>query len=135
MKRRIAAALAAVAAGALLAGCELPEESLDELMGVPPATAATTVPAETAPSVALTEAPTEPSIMFEAGQEVYAVYMHEGGVGIRRVFAVAVEGETLIATTAIPGSGEAGELMSFPVDNCYTESVDAWAAAGQDPLE
>lgn len=135
MKRRIATVLAAVAAGALLAGCELPEESFGESMGIPPATAATTVPAETAPSAALTEAPTEPSIMFEAGQEVYAVYSHEGGVGIRRVFAVSVEGETLIATTAIPGSGEAGELVSFPVDSCYTESVDAWSAAGKDPLE
>lgn len=135
MKRRIATALAAVAAGALLAGCELPEESFGESMGIPPATVATTVPAETAPSVEFTEAPTEPSIMFEAGQEVYAVYSHEGGVDIRRVFAVAVEGDTLIATTAVPGSGEAGELVSFSVDSCYTESADAWAAAGKEPLE
>ena len=135
MKRKIAAALAAVAVGVALSGCELPEESLDELVETSPATVATTVPTEAAPSVALTEAPTEPSIMFEAGQEVYAVYSHEGGVGIRRVFAVAVEGETLIATTAIPGSGEAGELVSFSVDSCYTESADAWAAAGKEPLE
>jgi hypothetical protein len=66
---------------------------------------------------------------------VFVVYAHEGGTGLRRFFVVAIEGDSVTVTTAIPGSGEAGELLSFPIDNCYADSDDAWAAAGQEPME
>lgn len=80
--------------------------------------------------------PAEPEPQpFTTGQQVFCVYRHEGGTGLRRFFVVSVEGDFVTVTTAIPGSGEAGELLSFPIDNCYADSDDAWAAAGREPLE
>ena len=135
MKKIIAIMLVAVMACMMFAGCELPEESPGEPMGASTVTEATTVVTETAPTAEPTEAPTEPAPRFEAGQQVFAVYQHEGGTGIRRYFVVSIEGDSVTVTTAIPGSGEAGELLSVPIANCYADSDDAWAAAGMEPLE
>lgn len=80
--------------------------------------------------------PAEPEPQpFTTGQQVFCVYQHEGGTGLRRFFVVSVEGDFVAVTTAIPGSGEDGDLMMFPVGDCYAESADAWAAAGMEPME
>lgn len=133
--KKIAIMLAAVMACMMFAGCELTEESPGELMGASTVTEATTVVTETAPTAEPTEAPTEAPAPFEVGQQVFAVYQHEGGTGIRMGFVVAVSGDDVILTTAVPGSGEEGELLSVPIANCYADSDDAWSAAGMEPLE
>ena len=135
MRKIIAIMLVAVMACMMFAGCELPEESPGELMGASTVTEATTVVTETDPTAEPTEAPTEAPAPFEVGQQVFAVYEHTGGTGIRMGFVVAFSGDDVIITAAVPGSGEEGELQQFPVGDCYTESADAWAAAGKEPLE
>lgn len=135
MKKLMAVILAGLLISPVLAGCELPEESPGELMGASTVTEATTVVTETDPTAEPTEAPTEAPAPFEVGQQVFAVYEHTGGTGIRMGFVVAFSGDDVIITAAVPGSGEEGELQQFPVGDCYTESADAWAAAGKEPLE
>lgn len=137
MKKIIACMLAVAAICPVFAGCDLPEESLGELMGVyPESTLEATMPTQMqTPTTVPTEAPTEAPTPFEVGQQVFAVYQHEGGTGIRMGFVVAVSGDDVILTTAVPGSGEDGELMSYPIADCYADSADAWAAAGQEPME
>ena len=136
MKKIVAIILAGLLISPVLAGCTMPEESLRELPGVSTApTETVTAAPETVPMAEATEAPTEAPAPFEVGQQVFAVYEHTGGTGIRMGFVVAFSGDDVILTTAIPGSGEAGELLSFPIANCYADSDDAWSAAGMEPLE
>lgn len=120
---------AAAALSLMLAGCQLPEE--DALWEM--------VPFERVPAPVVIAAPstvpTEAMPAFEIGQQIFAVYQHEGGTGIRMCFVVAVDGDTVAATTAVPGSGMDGDLLMFPVWDCYTESADAWTAAGMESLE
>ena len=137
MKKIFTIIATAIIMALTLTGCNIPEENLGELMGVTTKpTEAVTIAPETVPTEAPTETPaTEPTAPFEAGQQVFCVYRHEGGMGLQRFFFVAMEGDTVIVTTAIPGSGEAGELLSFPAANCYDNSADAWDAAGMEPME
>ena len=130
--------LAAVMAAGVMTGCAASAPGyVTQMEGTVPQAVATE-PAATqmqAPTEVPTVAPTEAAAPFEVGQQVFCVYEHAGGVGVRRGFFVDLEDEIVVVTTAVPDSDEEGELLRFPVADCCADSADAWAAAGKQPLE
>ena len=134
--------LAAVMAAGVMTGCAVsaPGYEAGTVVTVPqvavtePAAAQMQVPIEE-PTEVPTVAPTEAAAPFEVGQQVFCVYEHAGGVGVRRGFFVGLEDEIVVVTTAVPDSGEEGEMLRFSIADCYADSADAWAAAGKQPLE
>lgn len=107
---------------------------MPQVVATEPATAPMQVPIEE-PTEVPTVAPTGAADPFEVGQQVFAVYEHAGGVGVRRFFFVGLEDEIVVVTTAVPDSDEEGEMLRFPAADCYADSADAWVAAGMEPLE
>ena len=118
MRKRVLAA--ALAAGMFLAGCGEAGEA----------------PADTTAQIETTVPATEPAAPFTQGQAVFVVYdAGDGLLGMRRLFVVEVTGDIVIATTAVPGSGEEGELLAYSIDSCYADEAEAWKASGMEPME
>ena len=117
MRKRVLAA--ALTAGMFLAGCGVAGEA----------------PADTTAQIEMTVPAMETVAPFEQGQAVFVVYDSDGIVGMRRLFVVEVTGGIVIATTAVPGSGEEGELLAYSIDNCYADETEACKASGMEPME
>ena len=116
--RKLAAS--AIIAATMLTGCGVAGE----------------VPADTTAPIETTVPATEPAAPYAQGQAVFVVYdAGDGIVGMRRLFVVAVVEDLVIVTTAVPDSGEEGEVLTFPIGNCYADEDEAWKVSGMEPME
>lgn len=156
MKKIISVLLAVIMIVGLLCGCEnvpafenpVPNTPVETTETAEPETTEATAEPETQPS---TPSITEPATRFEMGEQVWIVYHGEGGIDIKTGIVVAEEGQCVIVTTIDIGtSGDLGALAEalknsssdamkyvefYPVDTCYKDPAEAWAACGREPME